>query len=152
MAAALSEADPANAERYAQNAAEARAALDALSAEVDAAVAPARGKPYVVLHDAYQYFERRFDIAAAGAIAFGDAEAPGPQRLREIRETVQEGGVVCVFAEPQLDGKLVDTVLEGTSAKRATLDPLGARFEPGPDLYAELIRDLGASLSGCLAN
>ena len=37
--------------------------------EVEARVAPLRGRPYVVFHDAYQYMEHRFGLSAAGSIS-----------------------------------------------------------------------------------
>jgi zinc transport system substrate-binding protein len=45
-----------------------QARLDELSAEVDAALADVRGRGFVVFHDAYQYYENRFGVTAAGSI------------------------------------------------------------------------------------
>lgn len=150
MAATLSAADPANAAAYAANAAALSAELTALEAELAAELAPAAGKPFVVFHDAYQYFERRFGLSAAGAIALGDATAPGAARVRAVRDQVRALGVTCVLSEPQFSPALVATVTEGSGARTATLDPLGAKLAPGPDLYPELLRAMAASLRGCL--
>ncbi|NNF80691.1 MAG: zinc ABC transporter substrate-binding protein, partial [Rhizobiales bacterium] len=60
-------------------------------------------------------------------------------------------GVVCVFAEPQFSSKLVTLLTEGTDAKPAHLDPLGALSKPGPEHYPNLIRQLAASFRGCLS-
>lgn len=150
MAEALAAADPANADAYRANADRIRAELAALETDVAAAVAPARGKPFIVFHDAYHHFEARFDVEAAGAISLSDASAPGPARLDELRSLVRDLGVVCVFAEPQFDPKLAALVVEGTEAEVAVLDPLGAEIEPGPALYPALIRGVGAALAGCL--
>lgn len=150
MAEALAGADPANAAAYRANAARLRVDLAALEEEIGAAVAPARGKPFVVFHDAYHHFEARFDVEAAGAISLSDASAPGPARLDELRRLVRDLGVVCVFAEPQFDPKLAALVVEGTEAEVAVLDPLGSAIEPGPALYPALIRSVGAALTGCL--
>lgn len=53
------------------------------------------------------------------------------------------------MAEPQFNPGLVETVLDGTEAKTTVIDPLGAKLEPGPDLYPQLIRNLATSLAGC---
>ena len=63
-----------------RNAAEGRAEIDALTAELASMLEPRAGQPFIVFHDAYHYFERRFRIAAAGAISLGDASAPEPRR------------------------------------------------------------------------
>ncbi len=151
VAAALSQADPINATTYATNAAAFAAALDALSGEIEAALAGVKHKPYIVFHDAYQYFERRFGLDAVGSIADFSAAAPSAQRLRAIRGKIAETTAVCAFREPQFDEKFVATAIEGSTARSGTLDPLGADLVPGPDAYPQLLRNLAASLAACLA-
>ena len=150
IAARLSEADPANAATYAANAAAGRADLDALVTEVGAMLDPVRDLSFVVFHDAYQYFETAFDIPASGAITLSDATDPSPARIAEIQARVAEEGIACVLSEPQFDPGIVATVMDGTQARTAVLDPLGSDLEPGPALYPQLLRNLATSLSGCL--
>jgi zinc transport system substrate-binding protein len=57
----------------------------------------------------------------------------------------------CVFREPQYDGKVVATVVEGTGAKSGVLDPLGADIPPGPEAYQLLLGRLSADLRACLS-
>lgn len=148
---ALSAADPDNAATYEANADALNEKLDALIAETDAALAPVRGRGFVVFHDAYQYFENRFDIQAAGSITVSPEAIPGAQRLTDIRAKVAELGATCIFAEPQFEPRLISVVAEGTQARTGVLDPLGADLEDGPELYFELIRNLTTSLTTCLA-
>ena len=148
---ALMEADSENAAAYEANAYALIDRLDALIAEIDAELAPVRDKPYIVLHDAYRYFEDRFDLNAAGAITVNPERAPGVQRIAEIRDKVRELDGMCVFAEPQFDSRVIDVVTEGTDARSGTIDPLGAAIEDGPELYFTLIRSLAASFKDCLA-
>jgi zinc transport system substrate-binding protein len=150
IAAELSAADPANAATYVANAAAGRAEIDAASAEAATTVAPLKDAGFVVFHDAYQYFEARFGIAAAGAISLSDASEPSPARIAEIQAAVADLGVACVFSEPQFNAGLVATVMDGSAAKTAVLDPLGTTIEPGPGFYPALIRQLSASMAGCL--
>lgn len=151
MAARLAELDPENADAYRANAAAGAAELDALAARVEALVAPVRGKAFFTAHDAYRYFEHRFEIESAGSVALSDATPPGPARLDRIRSEMREHGALCVFIEPQLDPKLAQTAAEGSGARVAVLDPLGADLETGPGLYPALIGNLARSLADCLA-
>ncbi len=148
---ALAGADPANAAAYAANAAELSARLDALSAEIAGELAPVRGKGFVVFHDAYQYFEKRFGMAAVGSITVSPEVMPGAARIAEIRDKVKELNVACVFAEPQFEPRLIEVITEGTGARSGVLDPEASAIEPGPDLYFEMLRGLAASLRTCLA-
>ncbi|MDR9427672.1 MAG: zinc ABC transporter substrate-binding protein [Salibaculum sp.] len=150
IAAGLSQADPDNAGAYYANATEARAELETLSDEIDAALDPVRDGRFIVFHDAYQYFEEAFDLPAAGAISISDATDPSPARVAEVRSRVAEQGVTCVLAEPQFDPGIVTAVMEGTEAGTGVLDPLGSDLAPGPELYPHLLRNLTQSLADCL--
>ena len=152
VAAELAKADPANAETYRKNAEAFSASLDQLSSQLAAELAPVKTVPYVVFHDAYQYFEQRFGLSAAGSISDVSANAPSAKRLREVRAKIKDVKAACVFREPQYDGKVVQTVIEGTKAREGVLDPLGADITPGPEAYQQLLTKLSKSLKDCLAS
>lgn len=150
MAEVLAEADPANAAAYRANAAAGQAELEALTVEIAASLSPLAGRGFIVFHDAYQYFEARFGIPAKGAITLSDASAPSAARVAEVRETIVNLDALCVFAEPQFEPRIVQTVTEGTNARRGVLDPIGTGLEPGAALYPTLLRGLAAALVACL--
>ncbi|MFB9149713.1 zinc ABC transporter substrate-binding protein [Roseovarius ramblicola] len=149
IAAELAEHDPANAARYRANAAAAREDLVTLEAEISARLAPLRDTPYLVYHDAYQYFEARFGLAPEGALALGDAADPGPARIAALRDAAREAGVVCVFGEPQFNGDRIAAIFGG-SVGHGVLDPLGSRHAPGAALYPALLGDMAEALAECL--
>ncbi|MEZ5931268.1 MAG: zinc ABC transporter substrate-binding protein [Alphaproteobacteria bacterium] len=150
IAETLADHDPAHADTYRQNAEQARQRIEAMTSDIETRVQPIRNKPYVVFHDAFHYFEHRFGLHPLGAISLSDADHPGPARLRDLRQAIAESGAVCVFAEPQFEPKLIETVTEGTDVKTGTLDPIGAGLQPGADLYPELVRGIAESLADCL--
>lgn len=151
MQKALSTADPANAALYKTNGDQVIAQLEELTASVQADLAAVRDRPFVVFHDAYSYFEHRFDLHAAAAISVNPDTPPGAKRLKAIRRKIKELGVVCVFAEPQFSPKLVSLLTDGTGAKAGELDPLGARQPANADQYAALIRQLAGAIKTCLS-
>jgi zinc transport system substrate-binding protein len=151
MAATLAERDPANGQAYRANAARLTGQLDGLNAQLSAQLAPVADKPFVVFHDAYQYFERRYGLTAAGAITVTPDRVPGPRRLAELRRTIQERRAACVFSEPQFTSGLVTTVIEGTSARGGILDPLGAAAPEGKDGYLAMMHNLANGLTACLS-
>ncbi|MDH6657187.1 zinc ABC transporter substrate-binding protein [Rhizobium leguminosarum] len=145
-------ADPANALTYQGNAKALNDRLDALDAEIKGIVAPVKGKPFIVFHDAYQYFEHRYGIRVAGSITVSPETIPGAERVSEIRHKVGELGATCVFAEPQFEPRLVNVVIEGTRAKSGVLDPEAATLKAGPDLYFTLMRGIADSMKDCLSS
>lgn len=150
VAVELAKADPANANAYTMNAESFRGDVDMASRAITTELAGIKGKPFIVFHDAYQYFENRFRLWAVGSIANISAASPSAQRLKEIRDKLAATGAVCVFREPQFDTKFVDAVIEGSSAKAGLLDPLGADLKPGPGAYVQLLRNLADELKSCL--
>jgi zinc transport system substrate-binding protein len=152
VAAELSRIDPGNAKTYEANAAATVASLDKLAAKITAETKPIQNKPFVVFHDAYQYFEKRFGLTAVGSISDVSAAAPSAKRLNEIRSKLEETKALCVFREPQFDAKYVTVVLEGSKAKPGVLDPIGSDIAPGPDAYAELLTRLAKDARDCLMN
>lgn len=150
IAAALSAADGDNAAHYRANAAALAARLDALDAELAATLAPVREKPFIVFHDAYQYFEARYGLKGIGSITVSPERQPGARRLQTLRRKIGELRAVCVFAEPQFEPGLLQTLIAGTNAKTGTLDYLGADVASGPDAYFTTMRALARSLAACL--
>lgn len=152
VADALSELDAENAAAYAANADSVLARLDALDADLRARLAPVRDAPFVVFHDAYQYFSAHYGLNAVGSITVSPELPPGARRLREIQNTIAESGARCVFSEPQFEPDLVDTVVEGTDVRRGQFDPLGVAVEEGPDQYFRLMTNLADNLVACLSD
>ncbi|SFG26079.1 zinc ABC transporter substrate-binding protein [Sulfitobacter dubius] len=152
IAESLAELNPDNAAQYRENAEAAQAELATLEKEISETLAPVRDRPFIVFHDAYHYFEARFDIEALGAISENDARAPGAARVSELRALVADNGVKCVFAEPQFNPGLIAAVAEGQDTGAGTLDPLGADLEPGASLYADLLRGMAEDMAACLSD
>jgi zinc transport system substrate-binding protein len=150
IAATLIEADPENRATYEANAKVTSERLRGLSTELDAILAPVKDKPFIVFHDAYQYFERRFGLAIAGSITVTPETMPGAQRIAELRDKLKTLDAACIFAEPQFEPAVVATIADGTGAKTGTLDPEGAGLTESPGLYAELLTTLARSIADCL--
>lgn len=151
IAKTLSAKDPANAAAYRANAGALTVKLRALGDELDRDLQPIASRPYIVFHDAYQYLERRYGLTVVGSISVSPEVPASAKRLRALRRKITELGAVCVFAEPQVDTRLVENLIEGTRARSGTLDPEGGALEPGPDLYFTLMRKLAVNLRSCLA-
>jgi zinc transport system substrate-binding protein len=150
IAARLAEVDPDNAGTYQRNAAKMRQRIRRTDAEAQRIVSPVADVPFVVFHDAYQYFERHYGLNAAGAITLSPDQRPGARRLIEIRAKIAELGARCVFREPQFAPDLVKTIIEGTDTRVGELDPLGITHEPGAEAYPKMLLDLARNLSTCL--
>lgn len=148
---ALAEKDPDNAIRYRRNADSAKTRLAALDAQLRDTLAPIKDRPYVVFHDAYQYFEARYGLSPAGSITVDPDRPPPPKRLAALKDKLVQAKAACVFREPQFPAPIVETLAKAANAKTGLLDPQGAALPPGPDLYPTLMTNLADSLTKCLS-
>ena len=148
---ALVKADPKNAKKYEANAVRMAGKLDQLVIELRVQLQPVQEKGFIVFHDAYQYFEQRFGVAAIGSITVSPEVMPGAERVKDLRKKIRGLRATCVFSEPQFEPKLVRTLVDGTGAQTGVLDPLGSSLTKGPDLYFELVREMARSLKECLS-
>jgi zinc transport system substrate-binding protein len=147
----LVDADPGNAQIYTKNLVNLDARLDKLSADIKTTVAPVKDKPFIVFHDAYQYFEKEFGVAVAGSITVSPEAMPGAARISEIHDKVKSLNSTCVFAEPQFEPRLISVVLEGTNARTGVLDPEAGALTKGEDLYSQMMMGIATSIRDCLS-
>ena len=121
-----------------------------LKMELVKELSPIKNKPYIVFHDAYQYFEKTFELNAVGSVALEGDIASSPKQISIIKDKIVKSKASCVFQEPQFDSKLVKIVVEGTDAKIGTLDPLGVNISENKDFYLQLLTNMTKSLKECL--
>jgi zinc transport system substrate-binding protein len=146
----LSQIYPESAPQLQANATALTQAINTMSAEIIADLGPVKDKPFVVFHDATQYFEARFGLAAVGSLTVGPDVQPSAKRLTAVRKKIAGLSAACVFAEPGFQPNLIAAVTEGTTARSGSLDPEGVALAPGPELYFDLMRGMTKSLKSCL--
>ena len=147
MAEHLIENDPKNEVKYKSNLDKALKDIDKLTIEVMTELNNSVSS--IVFHDAYQYFEKRFNVNVLGAFTVNTDVMPGAEQLAEIREIIEHDKVACVFSEPQFNPDIINAVAKDMKIKTGVLDPLGATLDSGKDLYFKLIRNMSASFKGC---
>jgi zinc transport system substrate-binding protein len=152
IARVLTDVAPGEGARFAANAERVIGEIDAADREIKAELAPVAAQPYVVFHDAFQYFEHHYGLSPVAAMTIGPDVQPGAKRLSDIRARIRALKAVCVFAEPQFPARVMHAVSDGTAARFGTLDPEGALLEPGPGAYTALLRNMAASLKACLGS
>jgi zinc transport system substrate-binding protein len=152
IALELSNVDPANAEAYRLNEQRLEQKLDDLDREIAATLAPVKDSPFIVFHDAYQYFDQRYGLAGVGSITMHPELPPGAKRLSEIRDKIVAQQARCVFREPNFAPSLVDAVAADTDVSIGVLDPEGAALDAGPELYFKLMRNIAESIRACLTS
>lgn len=150
----LQRLDPAHAAEYRDNAAATIERLQRLDQELTQQLAAVRQQPFLVLHDAFQYFEHHYHLNGLGAITVSPERRPGARRLTEIRTKLRtesdNGTPLCLFTEPQVRLRAVQRVMSGSDVRLGTLDPIGSGIPPGADAYFSMLRRNADALLECL--
>jgi len=147
MSKHLIENDSKNETIYRANLSKAYKEIDKLTNDVKSELN--KSVASIVFHDAYQYFEKRFNVNILGAFTVNTDVMPGAEQLSEIREIIEHDKVACVFSEPQFNPNIIKAVAKDMNIKTGVVDPLGATLDPGKDLYFDLIKNMSKSFKGC---
>ncbi|CAE6920050.1 COG4531 ABC-type Zn2 transport system [Vibrio sp. B1FIG11] len=147
----LAETDPEHAATYAENLNKFEVQLKATDAEIKQQLTPVKDKGYFVFHDAYGYFEERYDLNQMGHFTVSPDRKPGAKTLIHIRKTLGTGDVACVFSEPQFTPAVIESVMRGSDVKTGILDPLGSEIDVKSGSYFEFLQGMSNSFSQCLS-
>ena len=147
MAKNMKMMDKKNSAKYDANLKKANAKIDGLVSEINKVIN--KNAKYVVFHDAYQYFEKRFGLKTLGALTLNTDVLPGAEQLKDIRKVIKEEDAKCIFSEPQFNPKIIKAIAKDTNIKTGVLDPLGADLKNNKDLYFRLLNNLSSSLRKC---
>lgn len=151
IVSALSAMDPVQGAHYRANAARLIERLEDLDQRSAQRLSRLAAEKYIVFHDAYAYLEHRYGLHAAGVVMSTGATPIGPRGLAALRATIRTHHVRCLFHEPQFSPRMAEALQDGFAQLRLELlDPLGSAFQPGKELYFQVLEDLVQRLASCL--
>ncbi|PWI35028.1 zinc ABC transporter substrate-binding protein ZnuA [Vibrio albus] len=151
IAERLSEVDPENAAIYAENYQNFSLNLEKTVNEIREQLAPVKGDGYYVFHDAYGYFEQYFGLNNLGHFTVSPDRKPGAKTLIHIRSELKKGKAKCVFAEPQFEPAVIQTVIRGSDVNSGTLDPLATDIVTKQGSYFTFLHSLADEYTRCLS-
>lgn len=156
IAAALSTADPDGADAYAANAAAYTAELDALDAEIRAAVAaiPEDRRTIVTSHDAFGYFANAYGLSFEAPQGMSTESEASARDVAALITQIRDEDIAAVFVENIADPRLLEQIAAETGAKiGGTLysDALSGADGPAAT-YIEMMRYNLAQLSAALGS
>jgi ABC-type Zn uptake system ZnuABC Zn-binding protein ZnuA len=133
-------ADPDGADVYRANAAAYLTDLDALDKETAAAILtiPPQNRKLVTFHDAYPYFAQRYGLEIVGFVLQSEGREASAQDLANLVDQIRAQHVPAVFAEPEFNPQLLDTVAKEAGVQVKTL--LSDAYADNVHSYVDLIR------------
>ncbi len=147
----LSKKYPGYASRYQQNLDALLIKLETLKQENASLLSKTKDVPYLVYHDAYQYFELENKLSAAYFITTSPQHSPGIKRVKELKQLIEDKHIQCIFYEPPNIPALVKTLAENKSVTLSALDPVGSQIPSGKQHYFTLMQQTAITLNNCLS-
>ena len=150
IASALADVDFANAETYRTNAQALRKKIDDMDRDLTQTLAPLRGRPFLLLHDDFQYFEARYGLQGVGSIDI-DASDITPDKLKDVADKIKRLNVTCVVGDASTDNDELRAIADAAQVKTTRIDIYGGDQKEGPDLYFQTMKEIAAGFAECLA-
>lgn len=120
----LAELDPAHAQTYRDNAADYRADLDDLDAEMTAGLADCAETHLVTGHSAFGYLADAYGLVEESVSGLSPETEPGSRQMAEVVAHMREEEITTIYAEPLVPRDVAETVAEETGAEVLVLDPV----------------------------
>jgi len=130
------------------------AKLDKTDQLIVTRLAKVQTEPFLVLHDAFQYFEHQYGLNGVGSIRLNPELPPSLKRVHELRQRIKSGHVTCLFKEPQFPERRVLSVVSGLDVKLGSLDPMGTSYALDKPFmaYDVFLEAVANQFSNCLTS
>jgi zinc transport system substrate-binding protein len=146
----LSALDPEHERLYQHNVDAFIDKISTLNTDLDNRLSPIQSMPYLVYHDAFQYFEKSSGLRRLDSISARPDVPNSAARWVEMSRLLKFEKIHCIFSEPQYQtGQLKQFALEN-HVELGTLDPIGTEKPSGTEGYAALLNGIADGLIGCL--
>lgn len=142
----LSRLDPAHAAEYEANLAAFVEELDHLDADLADALAPLRGRAFLVYHPAYGYFAEAYGLRQVAIESFG--KQPTAKQLADVIRQAVADDIKLIFVQPQFARGPALAVAEQIGAKVVDVDPLAEDYLENLRDFASKIRDALGETAG----
>jgi zinc transport system substrate-binding protein len=153
VAAALKQADPANADTYTANADKVKADLAALDADFKSGLANCKRKEIITSHAAFAYLANRYGLEQVPVTGLSPEAEPSPARLQEIIAFAREHDAKYIFFETLVEPKVAQLIASEVGAQTLVLNPIegltSEQVSAGSD-YISIMRENLANLKTAL--
>ena len=146
----LSAIYPENKEIYETNLIKTIEKLEQLDSSLKAKLEPIEHAAFITQHDAYQYFDKHYNLNFIRAISLDASIPPSVKLTQNLRISIENNNVKCIFSEPQYSDRLVKAIVNDARINAGILDPIGIDLNPGETLYFDLLTNLANNFVNCL--
>ncbi len=96
-----------------------------LHAELEAQLAPIKGRSIVTHHNAWSRLADRYGLSVAAVIRVNESAEPTPEAIAAAVDAIRARGARGIFVEPQFSPAAAESIARAAGARLGVLDPLG---------------------------
>lgn len=139
IADAMIKIDPAGREIYERNYKAFADDLDALDAKLAKALAPVKGKTFLVFHPAWGYFADAYGLQQESIEIEG--KEPSARQLAKLLEEAKADDVKIIFVQPQFSRASARKIAEAIGGAVVPIDPLASDYIKNLETVAKIVGD-----------
>jgi len=150
IATSLIKNDPQNTKKYEANLASFTDSLQLASDEIAKELSSLRDKPYIVLHNSWQYFADYYGMQKPQIVNLQHSVSSSAKSITKIRKQIVSNNVRCVFSEPGNRESQVKTLIENLDIKTTEIDVLQSKLPTNESSYVDWLKTMGMDIKTCL--
>lgn len=137
---------------YNKNITHIKTELKNLDNELSKILKPFAGKPFIVFHDAYNYFAQRYNLNISGIIIANHNFNPGAASINRLQIDIKEKQIKCLFGENEFSNESIHKLAKITGASYGYLSPeFGIKTTSAPqDIYRDMMLHNANTIASCL--
>ncbi|MGB1310945.1 MAG: zinc ABC transporter substrate-binding protein [Leucothrix sp.] len=150
MRDALIEAIPDHKETFAHNTQQLTEEIRKTSKAITQQLEPVKSTPFLVMHDAWQYFTQYYQLNQLGTVSAQQRLKTSAKAIASARKMLMDSNVQCLVAEPNLKQRTLTVLTEGLPVNTTEIDPLGRNPDESGTSYPQLLQYTADKLLNCL--
>lgn len=116
-----------------------QAELDQLHENLREALAPLKGKAFLVFHPAWGYFARTYGLKQIAIESEG--KSPTGRQLARIVDKAEEENIQVIFVQPQFSQSAAEQLAQSIDGVVIPLDPLAANYVENMEKVAKTLKE-----------
>ena len=141
---------PQHAASFKQNTQKLNDAIQLADTDITAALKDVTDQPFLVMHDAWQYFTHHYKLNQLASVTQQEGLKPSAKALSAARKSIRDSAVRCIVNEPGVKSRTLAVLTEDLEINTTEIDPLGRKIAVSDQAYPELLRYTATQLLNCL--
>lgn len=144
----LADLDPGNEAAYRNNLGAFQVEVAGLEKDINQLLDTTSFPPYVVYHDAFQYFEKQAGLAHQASFTGNEEIQPGIRKILEVKNVLETSNASCIIVNISVNTEFLENQLDMDGLRFVEADVLGSGLDDDLSYY-QLMLSLANAFNRC---